>query len=153
MNDDLKGVAEAVDGLVVLTRSGLTRAVRLVLVCGALLVASAAAQLWTHMKLRDQVQTNAELAAKVELLIAEQAKTRQITEKTAAKVDEQADDQRPTVEIVPVPAASGKKASAVVVIKPRKPPPTAGADAGSPAAAPIEIPVKLPEGSKVQEKL
>lgn len=155
MNDtDLKTITDAMDGLLILTRDGLKRTARLLLVCVAALIVCLGALFWNQYRVHEQQQTIDDLTIKLSLLIDEQTKTRQVAEKTAAKVDEQADDQRPTVEIVPVPATAGKKASAVVVIKPRKPIPLAGASGSAlPAPAPIEIPVKLPEGSKVQEKL
>lgn len=142
-------VAVAVDGLVVLTREGLRRALLMIATCGMLLLVSTLTMLLTYLRVRAQTNRVEELAGRIEAIAVEQTKARQTAEKTQEKVDDAAKlaADKPTVEIVP--SASGGRAQAVVVIRsPAKDRAATSASTGEPST--IELPLKLPEDAKLK---
>ena len=142
--DSLTQVAHAVDGLVVLTRAGLRRAILALAACAFLLFGSAVSIGVILVKTSRQTGRIEALAQQLEALASDQAAARRTTEEVKQKVDTAAEKEaaKPTVEILPAASAKPGRPNAVVVIKP--------AHTAQPKAAPIEIPVQLPPGSKVQ---
>lgn len=144
-------VATAVDGLVVLVKAGMSRAIAVIIVSGVFLAISTLGM--AFLLYRGYAQTAAidVLVTRVEQLAANQEQTRKAAEETNAKVDDAkaALESQPTVELVPNTKAGGRPA-AVVRIKPavRPKPPANGPEAPAPAA--IELPVKLPPDAKLQ---
>lgn len=155
MSDERQGtlhdVANAVDGLVVITRAGLRRAILSIIVCGVLLFASTIMGFVLLSHIAGQGATLAALTVKLESLAAEQAKMRVVAEKTQEKVDDaaQAAEDKPNIELRP--ATSSGKPQAVIVIKPPRPrpSPSTSTSASAPEPAAIELPVKLPDNAQV----
>lgn len=141
----------AVDGLVVLVRAGLRRAITIIALCAVLLAASTVAIIMLLTRVHAQTEALAALVARVEALAVVQVETRKTAEETSAKVDDaaKAAEERPTVELVPAASASSGRPSAVVRIKPARPkgPPDGSA---VPQAPTIELPVKLPPDAQIQ---
>lgn len=146
----LTEVAIAVDGLVVVTKLSMKRALVMIIGCAVLLAISTIAIVFTYIRVHSQTARLEELTARLETLAEEQTKTRAAAEKTQEKVDERAtaDDEKPTLEIKTSPPKAGKP-QAVVVIKPPKTPRPKSPEQPAPAA--IEIPVDLPKGTQVSK--
>lgn len=143
--ESLVRVATAVDGLVVLTRNGIRRALVIMIACVAGVV-------WVLVRVSAQTDRLEALAAQIERVSEEQGKARTRVEEVKAKVEVAASaaEERPQLEIKPATSASaGAKAkAAVLVIRPPRPKSASGAspDAGATSApAAIEIPLR-PEG-------
>lgn len=139
-----------VDGLTLIVKTGISRAVLFMVLATCATVAATLAVIVIMYSMDDILNQERTNASQIQALIATVSSTKKLAEQArdVASAAAAVEDTKPTIELRATPTSSPGKPAAVIVIKP----PRVKALGAPSAGAAIEIPVKLPADATVSPR-